>query len=134
MVIGDCPPMSQVGFQIFRFCSVQGFDFGLLLRNDILSYIFVESEILLMASTTLESAIKASRVKIFYNKEGKASEVMMSYELFLEFLSYLPEEDQAYFWTEEWQAKEQAADQANVEGRYKTFSSMEGMLDFLDAQ
>ncbi len=87
-----------------------------------------------MASTTFESAIKASRVKIFYNQEGEASDVMMSYELFLEFLSYLPEEDQAYFWTEEWQAKEHTADQANAEGRFETFSSVEDMLDFLDAQ
>ncbi|MCP4368837.1 MAG: hypothetical protein GY797_12100, partial [Deltaproteobacteria bacterium] len=48
--------------------------------------------------------------------------------------SYLPEEDQAYFWTEEWQAKEHTADQANAEGRFETFSSVEDMLGFLDAQ
>ncbi len=58
----------------------------------------------------------------------------MSYELFLEFLSYLPEEDQTYFWTEAWQDKEQAADQANAEERFETFSSIEDMFDFLDAQ
>ena len=87
-----------------------------------------------MASTTIESAIKESKVRIFYNQEGQASDVMMSYELFLELLSFLPEEDQAYFWSEEWQAKEQAADQANAEGRYETFSSVEDMLGFLDSK
>ena len=76
----------------------------------------------------------ASRIKIFYDQQGEASEVLLSYELFLEILSYFPEESQAYFWTEEWQAKEQAADQANAEGRYETFSSVEEMIDFLDAQ
>lgn len=76
----------------------------------------------------------ASRVKIFYDQQGAASEVLLSYELFLEILSYLPEESQAYFWTDAWQSREQAADQANAEGHFKTFSSVEEMIDFLDAQ
>jgi len=42
--------------------------------------------------------------------------------------------EQSYFWTAEWQAKERAADQAIAEGRVRTFDTMEGMLDFLDAQ
>ncbi|MFQ5578833.1 MAG: hypothetical protein ACE5G8_17790 [Anaerolineae bacterium] len=87
-----------------------------------------------MTSTTFESAKKSSGVRIFYDQAGRASEVIMSYELFLEILSHLPEKEQAYFWTETWQAKEGAADQANAEGRYETFSSMEDMVDFLDAQ
>ena len=65
---------------------------------------------------------------------GHASEVVMSYELFMEMLSQLPEAEQTYFWSEEWQAKERAADKANVEGRYETFSSVDEMVDFLDAQ
>ena len=42
--------------------------------------------------------------------------------------------EQIYFWTPEWQAKEQAADQAIAEGRVRTFDTMDQMLDFLDAQ
>lgn len=42
--------------------------------------------------------------------------------------------EQTYFWTPEWQAKEQAADQAIAEGRVRTFDAMDQMLDFLDAQ
>lgn len=42
--------------------------------------------------------------------------------------------EQTYFWTPEWQAKEQAADRAIAEGRMRTFDTMDQMLDFLDAQ
>ena len=42
--------------------------------------------------------------------------------------------EQTYFWTPEWQAKEQAADQAIAEGRVRTFDTMDQMLDFLDGQ
>ena len=42
--------------------------------------------------------------------------------------------EQTCFWTPEWQAKEQAADQAIAEGRVQTFDTMDQMLDFLDAQ
>ena len=75
----------------------------------------------------------ASQIKIFYDQQGEASEVLLNYELFLEILSYLPEEIQADFWAEEAQIKEQAAGQVNADGRYETFSSMEDLLDFLDA-
>ncbi len=40
--------------------------------------------------------------------------------------------EQAYFWTPEWQAKEQASNADRAGGRFKTFDSMEDMLDFLD--
>ncbi len=42
--------------------------------------------------------------------------------------------EQSYFWTPEWQAKEEAADRDIAEGRTETFDTMEDMLDFLDAQ
>jgi len=42
--------------------------------------------------------------------------------------------EQTYFWTPEWQAKEQAADRAIAEGRVRTFDTMDQMLDFLDEQ
>ena len=87
-----------------------------------------------MSSKTIDPATIQSNIKVFYDQTGKASEVLISYELFLKFLSYLPEVDQAYFWTEDWQAKERAADQANAEGRFKTFDSMDEMLEFLDTQ
>ena len=40
--------------------------------------------------------------------------------------------EQAYFWTPEWQAKEQAADLAIAEGKVETFGSMDDMIEFLD--
>jgi hypothetical protein len=42
--------------------------------------------------------------------------------------------EQRYFWTPEWQVKEQEADDAIAEGRVRTFDSMEDMLTFLNAQ
>jgi hypothetical protein len=87
-----------------------------------------------MPSKMIDPATPQSNVKVFYDQTGKASEVLISYELFLKFLSYLPEADQAYFWTEDWQAKERAADQANSEGRFETFSSVDEMLEFLNSR
>jgi hypothetical protein len=40
--------------------------------------------------------------------------------------------EQTYFWTPEWQSKEQAADRAIAEGRVQTFDTMDQMLDFLN--
>ena len=42
--------------------------------------------------------------------------------------------EQSYFWTPEWQEKEQSADEAIAEGKTQTFDTMDEMLDFLDAQ
>jgi len=42
--------------------------------------------------------------------------------------------EQAYFWTPEWQAKEQLAEQAIAEGRVRTFDTIEEMLSFLEEQ
>lgn len=39
--------------------------------------------------------------------------------------------EQTYFWTPEWQAKEQAAGQANSEGHVRTFDTMDEMIDFI---
>lgn len=42
--------------------------------------------------------------------------------------------EQTYFWTSEWQAQEQAADQAIAQGRMRTFDTMDEMLEFLDKE
>lgn len=42
--------------------------------------------------------------------------------------------EQTYFWTPEWQAKEQAADEAIAQGRIRTFDTMDEMLDFFDQE
>ena len=42
--------------------------------------------------------------------------------------------EQRYFWTPEWQAKEQEVDEAITEGRVRTFDTVDEMIDFLDAQ
>lgn len=41
---------------------------------------------------------------------------------------------QAWFWTEEWQAREREADEAYAAGSYKTFDDVESFLSDLDAQ
>jgi len=40
-------------------------------------------------------------------------------------------EDQAWFWTEEWQAGEREAEADLAAGRYETFDTMEELLDDL---
>jgi len=42
--------------------------------------------------------------------------------------------EQIYFWTPEWQAREQEADRAIAEGRVRTFDTMDQMIEFLDSQ
>jgi len=42
--------------------------------------------------------------------------------------------EQRYFWSPEWQAREQEADEALAEGRVRTFDTMDEMTAFLDAQ
>ena len=39
--------------------------------------------------------------------------------------------DQAWFWSKNWQAKEKVADKAIKEGKTKTFSSMERLVNDL---
>ena len=84
------------------------------------------------------SDIQLSTVKTFYDQQGVPREVLLSYDVYREMLRSLRElaveAKQAYFWTEQWQAMEQAADEAAAQGQSRTFDSMDEMLDFLDAQ
>lgn len=43
-------------------------------------------------------------------------------------------EDQAWFWTEEWQAGEREVDEALKNGEYKDFDSIEALLTELHAE
>lgn len=77
-------------------------------------------------------------VKIFYDHQGLPREVLLSYETYREMLSSIremaAETEQAYFWTEHWQAMERAADEAAAAGHSHTFESIDEMIEFLDAQ
>jgi len=79
-----------------------------------------------------------STAKTFYEQQGNPREVLLSYEVYREMLRAIcelaAETDQAYFWTEQWQAMERAADEAAAQGQFRTFDTMDEMLDFLDAQ
>ena len=84
-----------------------------------------------MSETTLND------IKIFFDKTGKAQEVLMSYETFLRlevFLKELRNNDQSYFVTKEWQKRIREAE-ADVEaGRaYRVqVQNIEKALDWLD--
>ena len=84
-----------------------------------------------MSETTLND------IKIFFDKTGKAQEVLMSYETFLRlevFLKELRNSDQSYFVTKEWQKRIREAE-ADVEaGRaYRVqVQNIEKALDWLD--
>lgn len=51
---------------------------------------------------------------------------------FMEIRALVP--DDAWFWTEEWQARERAADLADAEGRYRSYDSSKAFLDSLRAR
>lgn len=83
------------------------------------------------------SELSLNDVKIFFDKSGKAKEVLMSYETFLHlevFLKELAHNKQAYFVTEEWQnrIREAEADiEANRVYRVKS-KDVQKALDWLD--
>ena len=60
------------------------------------------------------SKIPLSTVKIFYDQQDVPCEVLLSYDVYREMLRAIrelaAETEQAYFWTEQWQAMERAAD------------------------
>jgi hypothetical protein len=84
------------------------------------------------------SDIQPSTVKIFFDQHGTPREVLLSYDTYREILNSIrelaAETEQGYFWTERWQAMEQATDEATAAGQFRTFDSMDEMLGFLDAQ
>ena len=85
------------------------------------------------------SELSISDVKIFFGRDGKAREVLMSYETFLRlevFFKELTRNDQTYFVTEEWQHRIQAAEADIESGRvYRAQSQdIEKALDWLDGE
>ena len=53
--------------------------------------------------------IQPSEIKVFYDRDGQAREVLMSYDTFRRIESLLQQlrqdPDQGYFWSDEWQAR-----------------------------
>ncbi len=83
------------------------------------------------------SEISMKDVKIFFDQEGQAREVLLSYETFLRLEALLREmagKDQVYFWTEEWQKRIRDAEDDIAAGRvYRTArENVESVLKWLD--
>jgi len=83
------------------------------------------------------SELSLSDVKIFFDAEGKAQEVLMSYQTFLRlevFLKELVRNKQTYFVTEEWQKRIREAEADIESGRvYRVKSKdVQKALDWLD--
>ena len=84
-----------------------------------------------MSETTLND------IKVFFDKSGKAKEVLMSYETFLRlevFLKELRNSDQSYFVTKEWQKRIREAEADIEAGRvYRVQAQdIDKALDWLD--
>ena len=85
-----------------------------------------------------QAATKISRddIKVFYDQYGQAREVLMRYDLFqqIEQLLMELEIDQAYFWTDEWQARIREAENDIRTQRVKRFTvdSIDKALEWLD--
>ena len=83
--------------------------------------------------------IQLSDVKVFYDQKGQAQEVLISYATFQQFKLLLEQmqqtsSEQAYFWSEQWQARIQAGEadiQAGRSVRVKAHN-IEDALEWLD--
>ena len=82
--------------------------------------------------------VSLADVKVFYDREGNAREVLMDYETFQKIESFLREvaeqEDQSYFWTESWQSRIREAEADVKAGRIKEASAenLDSAMDWLD--
>ncbi len=85
-----------------------------------------------------ESTISLDNVKIYYDNQGRASEVLMSYETFLQISSLIQDQlsaaEQNYFWTESWQSRIREAEADIQAGRVKraTEQTIDTVLEWLD--
>ncbi|NKQ35761.1 MAG: hypothetical protein HF973_09125 [Chloroflexi bacterium] len=85
-----------------------------------------------------ELTISLDDVKIYYDNQGQASEVLMSYETFLKISSLIQEQlsatEQSYFWTESWQSRIREAEADIQAGRVRqvTEQTLDTVLEWLD--
>ncbi len=85
------------------------------------------------------SELSLTDVKIFFGRDGKAQEVLMSYETFLRlevFFRELARNNQTYFVTEEWQHRIREAEADIEAGRVYRVQSrdIDKALEWLDAR
>ncbi|MBU4225430.1 MAG: hypothetical protein KKC71_06375 [Chloroflexi bacterium] len=85
------------------------------------------------------SEISLKDIKIFFDEDGKAREVLISYETFQRIEALLREfrgkkDDQAYFWAEGWQKRIREAEADISAGRtYKVdLQNADKSLEWLD--
>ena len=83
------------------------------------------------------SELSLNDVKIFFDKDGNAREVLMSYEVFLRlevFIKELARNKQTYFVTKEWQRRIREAEADIEAGRVYRVNSkdIQKALDWLD--
>jgi len=83
-----------------------------------------------------KATISLEEVRIYYDKEGKAREVLMSYETFQKIQKLMREQygNQDYFWTQTWQKRISEAEADIVEGRSKSADANDvaALIDWLD--
>lgn len=84
------------------------------------------------------SDIRLSDVRIFYDQDGQAQEVLMSYDTFRHIQALLArlrqDPDQGYFWSEDWQARIQEGETDVQAGRTVrvTADTLKEALEWLD--
>jgi len=86
------------------------------------------------------SEISLKDIGIFFDDDGKAREVLLSYDTFQRIEALLRElsgrkDDQAYFWTEQWQKRIRDAEADISVGRayHVTPQNVDKALEWLDA-
>ena len=82
--------------------------------------------------------VQLSKAKFFYDQEGRAREVLISYDTFRHIEALLEQfrqaPDQAYFWSDEWQARIREGEADIQAGRtlQVTAGDVDKALDWLD--
>ncbi len=81
--------------------------------------------------------IRLSDAKIFYDRQGQAQEVLLSYETFRRIESLLEQlrrDPQGYFWSAEWQARIREGEEDIQAGRTVRVAAeeIETALEWLD--
>ena len=91
-----------------------------------------------MSESTVSLDDVKDNVKIYFDNQGQASEVLMSYDTFLKLSSLIQNQmsstDQSYFWTEFWQSRIREAEADIQAGRIQqaTEQTLDTVFEWLD--
>jgi hypothetical protein len=109
-----------------------------ILTRDIMASSTVQANSIYGRQDQLMLDIQLAEAKVFYDAEGQAQEVLISYDTYRRIQALLEQlrtdPDQGYFWSDEWQARIQDGEADIQAGRTRqvTGDNIEQALEWLD--